>query len=112
MTATRKYLNTVWEAWTYDVWGNARDGYDVNDRSCFNRAYPIRLTIQTHNQGTEREFQSAHPSDAQIRKLFGVRCRIETDGDAEHIYVTRARDGYPIGELHCTSHELSPIRKL
>lgn len=26
----KKTVLTEWKAYTYDVWGNARDGYDVN----------------------------------------------------------------------------------
>jgi hypothetical protein len=107
----KQTVKTVWECWTYDVWGNPKEGYEVNDRSCFDRAYELDLVIETHNVGTEREFQSASPSDKQIRKVFGIRCRFDTDGDDRNIYVRRERDGYPIGEMFCVSHEsLSPIR--
>lgn len=103
---------TVWECWTYDVWGNAKDGYEVNDRSCFDRACELPLVIETCNPGTPHAFETAAPTDTQIRVVFGVRCRLDTDGDDMTIYVNRDRDGYPIGEMHCTSHDsLSPIRK-
>jgi hypothetical protein len=109
---TMATVTTQWECWTYDVLGNARDGYEVNDRSCFDRGYSLDLEIETHNVGTEREFQSASPSDEQIKEVFGASCKIETDGDDLTIYVTRERDGYPIGEMNCISHEsLSPIRE-
>lgn len=110
--AKREYVVTTWEVWTYDVWGNARDGYEVNDRFCQSREHAIRIPIETFNAGTPDEFQGAYPSDGQIRAAFGIgRIKIETDGDDLAIYVTRARDGYPIGELLCTSHaSLSPIR--
>ena len=112
MRTKTETIETTWECWTYDVWGNATDGYDVNDRSCFARAAVLDLAIQTHNIGIDREFHSAAPSGGQIRALFGIRCRIETDGDDLSVFITRARDGYPIGEMLCTSHEsLSPIRK-
>ena len=105
-------INTTWECWTYDVWGNAKDGYDVNDRSCFERNAHLTLKVVVNNAGTEQEFKSAYPSDGQIRTLFGIgRTQIETDGDDMYISINRARDGYPIGEMHCTSHaSLSPIR--
>ncbi len=107
----RRYVGTTWEVWTYDVWGNATDGYEVNDRYCHERAHGMSLIIDTYNKGTSAEFESASPSDSQIRKVFGVKCQIDTDGDDLTIYVNRERDGYPIGELHCTSHEsLSPVR--
>ena len=104
-------VETTWECWTYDVWGNAKDGYDVNDRSCFERNLKLTLDVETCNAGTEHEFQCAAPSDAQIKESFGLRCKFTTDGDDRYISIERERDGYPIGEMYCTSHEsLSPIR--
>lgn len=109
----RPTINTTWEVWTYDVWGNAKDGYDVNDRSCHDRAYPLTLDVETFNDGTPQAFDGAFPSDKQIREAFGVRCRIGRDGGDLNIYVYRDRDRYPIGELSCTSHaSLSPIRPI
>ena len=103
---------TTWEIRTYDVWGNARDGYEVNDS--FNQGeITLRIPITTHNVGTPHEFRSASPTNKQIRQAFGVRCQLDTDGPGDdiNIYVNRERDGYPIGEMHCTSHEsLSPPR--
>jgi len=108
----QKTIDSTWELWSYDVWGNAKEGYDVNNRAYFNREYPIRLKVGVYNIGTPRQFESAHPTDYQIRKAFGVGCKIDTDGDDMTIYVNRASDNYPIGEMHCTSHKaLSPIRK-
>lgn len=103
-------LKTTWSLRTYDVWGNARDGYEVNDSSDAGEI-ELRIPITRWNVGTPQEFRSASPTDRQIKRAFGVTCRISTDGDDLHITVDRARDGYPIGELHCESHEsLSPIR--
>jgi hypothetical protein len=166
-------LPTTWELRTYDVWGNARDGYDVNDsysagtvelripqtrynvgvewHVCRNPECPGNnpcghnppcafgthrreshgvIPTTTHNSETgdtrqrcpecwqdatlqSQEFIGAFPTDRQIKWAFGVTCRIDTDGDDLFITVNRARDGYPIGEMHCTSHaSLSPVRKL
>jgi hypothetical protein len=103
-------VNTIWELSTYDVWGNRKDGYEVNDVRRHGEV-SIRCEIKTYNQGTPQQFDSASPSDWQLRQVFGVGCRIETDGDDLSIYVNRSKDGYPIGELRCTSHDsLSPIR--
>lgn len=107
----RKTIDTLWEIWTYDVWGNRQDGYDVNDRFCLNSSYPLRLKVKTANFATPQEFQYAYPSDFQLKQLFGVSCKIDTDGNDINIYVNRESDNYPIGELNCISHEsLSPIR--
>ena len=106
---------TTWEVWTYDVWGNARDGYEVNDRHCASREYAIAVPIETCNPNTPHAFDHAYPTVRQIRAALGVTGEpygVEVDGDDLTIYVTRGRDGYPIGELFCTSHEsLSPIRR-
>lgn len=108
-----KTVETHWELWSFDVWGNRQDGYDVNDRSCFDRDYVIYCKIEHNNVNNPAlAFDSASPSDYQIKKAFGVGCKIETSGDDLHIDVARESDGYPIGELYCTSHKsLSPIRK-
>jgi len=106
-----KYIETTWEPRTYDVWGNAKDGYEVND-SFRHSEVTIRCKVEVNNAGLPGEFLSAYPSDSQIRRALNLRrFKLETDGDDLHITVNRAKDGYPLGELYCTSHEsLSPIR--
>ena len=106
-----RYVDTTWKLRTYDVWGNAADGFEVNDTFRAGEV-SIRCKVVVNNAGTPQEFLSASPSDSQIRKALGLRrFKIETDGDDLNIYVNRARDGYPCGEMYCTSHDsLSPIR--
>ena len=104
-------LPTTWDLRTYDVWGNAADGYEVNDVYSAG-AVELRIPQTRFNLGTPQEFIGAFPTDRQIKRAFGVNCRIDTEGDDLHITVNRTRDGYPIGEMRCTSHaRLSPIRK-
>lgn len=104
-------IKTDWEVWGYEVWGNKIDGYDVNDRFCINRHCILKLTVNTYNQNTPNEFKAAYPTDYTLKQLFGVSCKIYTDGDDIHIYINRESDSYPIGELFCLSHDsLSPIR--
>ena len=111
MNKNRKTLDTTWEIWTYDVWGNRQEGYDVNNRFCVDRGYTIRLKIENNNPNTPRQFYSSYPSDYQIKKAFGVNCRLNLDGNDIVIYVNRDSDYYPIGEMILTSHSsLSPIR--
>jgi hypothetical protein len=160
-------MATVWELRTYDVLGNAKDGYDVNDvysagtvelripqtlnnsglswHVCRNadckgnnpcghnppcafgahrlekHAVVANVDIAGHHcpdcgapvSLESQEFTSAAPTDRQIKRVFGTRCRITTDGDDLHITVERERDGYPIGEMYCTSHaSLSPVREV
>jgi len=106
-------IKTVWELRSYDVWGNARDGFEVNDSHTFDDEYPLTLEVKTFNPGTDYAFNSTSPTDSQIRKAFGLgKCAIDTDGDDITIYVNLNRNGFPVGEMHCISHaSLSPIRK-
>ena len=109
----KEKINTLWECWSYDVWGNQRDGYEVNDRYCIHREYPLTLIVETNNQGTGQEFRSAYPSAKQIREALDIRERVwlEFEGDDMAIYVSHKSTGYPVGEMHCISHtRLSPIR--
>jgi hypothetical protein len=109
-----KTINTKWQLWTYDVWGNRRDGYEVNDR--YNRGtIELRLRVHTHNCGTDHAFDSASITDRQLQRVFGTRAVLDTDSGSDDLcyYVNRSSDGYPVGELQCVSHEsLSPIRAL
>jgi len=112
MSAVKKRcIDTTWKVLTHDVWGNVKDGYEVNDNYGHGEV-PLRLVVETYNPGTPHAFDSAYPTDAQIRAIFGFpRVQIETDGDDINIYVRRVSDSYPIGTLYCTSHDsLSPIR--
>ncbi len=104
-------LPTTWAVQTYDVWGNVKDGYEVNN--VYNAGeIELRIPQTRYNIGMPSEFIGAYPSDRQIKRAFGVTCRIECDGDDLRIEVSRERDDYPIGSLECVSHEsLSPVRR-
>jgi hypothetical protein len=111
MKTIKKTIDTTWELRTYDVWGNAKDGFELNDTYCAGTA-ELTLQVIVNNAGLAEEFESAYPSDSQIRRALNLRrFKLELDGDDLTIYVNRAKDGYPLGEMHCTSHDsLSPIR--
>jgi len=74
--------------WSYDVWGNADDGYEVNDQI---------------NYGIV-EIEEDIPSDEDIvEALRGFYLKdditvddVEIDGDGQSIYVHDAEDGRPI----------------
>lgn len=111
-------IKTLWEVKTYELWGNAKDGYEVNDAFYLHHEYPINIETKTYNAGTPQEFVSAYPTDRQIREALDVRGRVNIglEGDDLTIYAhaTAAKYGgfMPLGELHCISHEsLSPIRE-
>ena len=104
-----KTVKTTWDKIMYDVWGNAEDGYIVNDSFNWGEV-DINCPIEFNNSGTSQFFTSAFPTEKQLAKIFDYDGEISADGDDSHIYVN-ADDGYPLGELILTSHaSLSPIR--
>ena len=108
----KKTVKTVWELKNYDVWGNREDGYEVNQSFTMDNHYEINLKIENNNPDNPNiQFFSAYPSDYQIKKAFGVSCKLDLTGDDLTVYVNRESDSYPIGEMFCLSHEsLSPVR--
>jgi hypothetical protein len=109
-----KYINTTWQTATYDVWGNEKDGYEVND-VYRGREIELRIPVTVNNPGTPQQFESAYPTDRQIREALDCkpRIRLTLDGDDLTIYADHESSGYPLGELHCVSHEsLSPVREV
>lgn len=113
-TAAVKTVKTVWEVWAYDVWGNAEDGYSVNNRFCVNRAFEAEAIVKVYNAGTPQQFESAELSDDTIRAALGIKGEFtDSVGDDTHYYPESEDDGYPLGELFCVSHSsLSPIREV
>ena len=111
-------IETTWDVWTYDVWGNAEDGYDVNDRSCIARDLSIPAVVKTHeciiNDSTPHVIESAEITESHIRNALGIKPKwpIDVDGDDVSLYVACGKTGRPLGELNCTSNSsISPIRQ-
>lgn len=78
--------------WSYDVWGNEDDGFDVNNRSCFARE--IDLPEDAYNDDEKLVtwlidigFLASHckPSD------------ISLDGDDMRIEIEQSENGLPLG---------------
>lgn len=95
MNAPKSKVRTF-KLWTYDVWGNARDGFEVNDR------FPqgmvtIQCKREVFNIGTPQEFATYEPTDRQLSRAAGF-LRVQWEGEGGCFYAT-ARNGRPIGEL-------------
>jgi len=89
---TRKY-----RLWTFDIWGNARDGFDVNDR--FSHGYvTIKCKRRDYNAGTAHEFSDWEPTDRQLSRVAGF-LRVTWDGQEGHYFAESSSNGRPIGEL-------------
>ena len=107
---------------TYDVWGNSRDGYQVNDTfDAGEIAIPAEVSVSNVPRlpGAQDGFRSFPDSysfqaevvvtfsltESAIRKAIGAKCKIVLDGDERTYYVNRERDGYPICELEILRFE-------
>ena len=129
-----KHIKTYWKAYTYKMWGNENEGYEVNQlfnlknytddetyidypsgyKAVFSHVFELRLKLQpyqTFDNGNAITGWSASPSAKQIRQLLLCpRIQVQVYGDDTHLYVERLRDGWPLGELCCVSHKsLRPV---
>ena len=78
-----------WRFWEYDVWGNAREGFEVNDRFEIDNVYIDETIIADRKKLA-----------TLVRKVFGLKkIQLSFDGDDRVIYIEASRDGYPIGEM-------------
>ena len=81
-----------WSFWSYDVWGNKHDCYEVNNRFEIDTAY-----IDDSIIADDKKLATL------VRKIFGLRkIKLSFDGDDRTIYIEAASDGYPIGEMETT----------
>lgn len=120
-----KGVVAVCEWATFDVLGNARDGYQVND---LYRQGEIRIPVQPTVSNVPR-FPGASDSyrsfpaagsfscnvvvsfgltDRAIRKALDIRCRVTIDGDDTHYTIDRESDGKPLAELTVLRYEVDP----
>ena len=78
---------TVWRVWTYDVWGNRREGYEINDR--YDQGYiPVK--------GSSEKAILRALKDKGILKSGTRMTSLSFDGDNQFIQIESARDGYPL----------------
>lgn len=103
-----KTQTQLWDLWSYDVVGNAEDGFDVNDRNCLCRSIEITVKEQIYNVGTAQQFSDYIPTDEQIYEIIqhwfnftNIELEnLEFDGDGEYVHVDLTENGYPLCELN------------
>jgi hypothetical protein len=97
-----KHMTRVYKLYTYDVWGNRKDGYNVND------LYPqgeikIKCDLIVFNEGTPTEFFDYDPTDLQLSLAVGIKRKyrpLKWDGESDYtLTAERERDAYPVCEL-------------
>lgn len=87
----------TYSVFTYDVWGDARDGFWVNN--VFRQeSVSIRCKRKVYNVGTEHEFESFGPTDLQLSRAVGVT-GCEWEGDDRNLYATNKSNSKPVCEL-------------
>jgi hypothetical protein len=84
----------TWAIHGLDVWGNSKDGFDVND------VYPARETIEIPSDATDKQIAGL------LGKHFGSRMRLEIDSHETDIYVSRAWNGRPLVNLRLKDPEI------
>lgn len=87
----------VYNVHALDVWGNERDGYEVND------IYPSQGRVTFYNDATNTEIVSAMKRGGFIRPGIHTRS-IQIEGDEEIVYLNVARTGKPVFELRAVSY--------
>lgn len=114
---TNRTVIAICEWNTFDVWGNAEDGYDVNESYAQEQIeIPAVVTIsnmprlpgafdryrqfpKNSNSFSCKMSISFHIEDKVLQTALGITCPIEVDGDDEHYTIDRAKDGKPIADL-------------
>ena len=80
-----------YQGYTYDVWGNEEDGYEVNNVSYTGEDFDIP------EDATDAEI---------VRCINGLNITVDPGiGDEETLYLISTIDGKPIGELRRTPQE-------
>lgn len=98
----------IFELWSFDVWGNADDGYTINDRSCIERELTIPAYKNLYNKGWSSESIVIESEDDQILQAL-IDCGflksdvtmadLVFDGDDTMIYIEDSINNMPICQL-------------
>lgn len=109
--ATGKKHTFVFDVWGLDVWGNAKDGFEVNDRSRSGKLEVVAKQI-AYNVGTPHEFKSWDISDEAFVKALkaqgylkkGIHTKsVEIDSpsgfEESGVYINEARTSEPLWQL-------------
>lgn len=95
---------------SYDVWGNARDGWDVNN--VFTDG-TVDICVRGHvfNVGTAQAFVSYTPTDRQCSRAANVRGGSwDSSADCETVITCDdRRSGKPLGELDFVGYVYTSI---
>jgi hypothetical protein len=79
--------------WSYDVWGNARDGWEVNDRSCLSREFIVEHS--TDDGPTDSEMLEALKECGYV-KHSATTADVEFEWTDNGYEVSETSNGFPL----------------
>lgn len=86
-------MSASYKLYGYDVWGNKRDGYEVND------VLPTGITIELPDEATDRQIVKALKDCGYLRRNARYSS-FEVDGEADYrLIVDYTPTSYPVCEL-------------
>jgi hypothetical protein len=80
--------------WSFDVWGNETDGFDINDRYKQSSDFVVE-TEAPDGQPTDAELLAALQSAGYIKPTAKLS-DIDFDGDDMQCHITQTSNGYPL----------------
>ena len=92
-----KTKTRYFKVWTYDVWGNLKDGYSVNNRTSVGTV-AIKCREVIYNAGSVNEFSAFDPTDRQLSKAANFSVPVVWDG-GDGTFYGETKTGKPVGEL-------------
>jgi len=102
-TKQPKFKIRRYTLYTYDVWGNSKEGFDVNN--VFQQGeISIRCRRKVYNEGTPHEFAAYDPTDLQLSRAVGIK-GVEWDGETEYTLIATSKNGRPLCELRLEKEE-------
>ena len=102
MRKTGRTRIALYDVFTYDVWGNEEDGYEVNDVFLFARGAEIGQEEIEYNENTEHSFLCWEVPESELIEALGIKHGTDIDVEGEECFVLAVNtsvDCYPIGEL-------------
>ena len=107
----KKYIRVRYQVLSLDVWGNARDGFEINAVYRTRDEVECTAVLKRYNEGRPGEFYQYEPLDKYmvralkeaglLRKGTHVSSlAIDGENDAT-LYIEDARTGEPLWHLEC-----------
>lgn len=111
----KKYIRVRYQVLSLDVWGNAKDGFEINAVYRTNEVVECTAVLARYNEGRPGEFYQYEPLDkyvvralkraGQLRKGTHVKS-LTIDGENDRtLYVEDSRTGEPLWHLECLDPE-------